>query len=229
MLSRRSATVNEEMAESEPFRFFTERRLVALTGLKARNLPELLHHIEAVPGASIFHHTHSHYLSHHFEKPLVYNEFAEWVSHALQEKRLAEQLAAIDLFGFTTIRELRCALFGIISNFLHEAGGRLRECPPGDEFHFARAKSFILPTKLSSSTVREFREVLPHVSNTSLYFHFFQARLRLEKRTNDFSAWLESIGEQELAARIDRLNPYDYTLDELRTQIVHLAEGRTPE
>jgi hypothetical protein len=60
----------------------------------------------------------------------------------------------------------------------------------------------------------------------ALYFHFFEARLRLERRTNDFSAWLSSIGETELAEQIDRLNPYDYTLDELKQKIIELAEGR---
>jgi hypothetical protein len=63
----------------------------------------------------------------------------------------------------------------------------------------------------------------------ALYFHFFEARLRLERRTNDFSAWLGSIGETELAERIDRLNPYDYTLDELKQKIIELAEGKQAE
>jgi hypothetical protein len=214
------------MPERQPFRFFTERHLIVLTGLKARNLPELLRNIESVPDACVFHHTHSHYLSHSFEKPLVYNEFAAWVSHALQEKRLAEQLAAVDLFGFTSIRDLREELVRTIGRFLQESGGRLRESPPGDEFHFAKSKSFILPTRLQAATVSEFRANLPHITSMTLYFHFFEARLRLERRTNDFSAWLHSIGEKELAEDIDRLNPYDYTLNELKQRIIELAERR---
>ena len=214
------------MPEREPFRFFTERHLIVLTGLKARNLPELLRNLETVPDACVFHHTHSHYLSHHFEKPIVYNEFAAWVSHALQEKKLAELLAAVDLFSFTSIRGLREELVRTICRFLQESGGRLRESPPGDEFHFAKSKSFILPTRHWAGNVSEFRQILPHITSMALYFHFFEARLRLERPTNDFSAWLGSIGETELAERIDRLNPYDYTLDELKQKIIELAEGR---
>jgi hypothetical protein len=210
----------------QPFRFYTERHLIVLTGLKARNLPELLRNLESVPDACVFHHTHSHYLSHCFEKSLVYNEFAAWVSHALQEKRLAEQLAAVDLFGFTSIRGLREELVRTISRFLQESGGRLRESPPGDEFCFAKSKSFILPTRLQASNVSEFRANLPHITSMTLYFHFFEARLRLERPTNDFSAWLNSIGETELAEDIDRLNPYDYTLNELKAKIIELAERR---
>jgi hypothetical protein len=212
------------MAEHQPFRFFTETHLIVLTGLRARNLPELLRNLESVPEACIFHHTHSHYLSHSFEKPLVYNEFAAWVSHSLQEKRLAEQLAAVDLFAFTSIRALREELVTTIGRFLQESGGRLRESPPGDEFYFAKSRSFILPTPFTAVNVSEFRANLPKITSMSLYFHFFEARLRLGRPTNDFSAWLHSIGERELAEEIDRLNPYDYTLPELKEKIIELAE-----
>ena len=46
------------MPHSEPFVFNTERRLVVLTGQKARNLPELLAILKRISGSSIFYHTH---------------------------------------------------------------------------------------------------------------------------------------------------------------------------
>ena len=95
------------MNSVQPFVFHTERRLVVLTGLRASNLSELLEHLTKVSGSWIFYHTHYLYLIHHFEKPRFYNEFANWVSQALQEERLAERLAAIDLLAMTSIRELR--------------------------------------------------------------------------------------------------------------------------
>lgn len=72
-----------------------------MTGCKASNLEELLFHLSQVSGSCIFYHTHHLYLAHHFEKPRFYNEFANWVSQALQEERLAERLAAIDLLAMT--------------------------------------------------------------------------------------------------------------------------------
>jgi hypothetical protein len=83
------ASHHEVSPSAEPFVFYTERRLVALTGYRARNLSELLDHLRKVSGSSVFYHTHYLYLIHHFEKPRFYNEFAEWVSEALQEERLA--------------------------------------------------------------------------------------------------------------------------------------------
>ena len=37
--------------------------------------------------------------------------------------------------------------------------------------------------------------LIEQVTNACLHFHFFEARLRLERPTNDFSQWLRDLGE----------------------------------
>src|SRR5579864_813979 len=155
-----------------PFAFHTERRLVVLTGRKASNLEELLCHLRQVSGSCVFYHTHVAYLTQHFEKPRFYNEFADWASHALQEERLAERLAAIDLLAITSIRELREALTATIQKHLEADTKARRECPPGDEFHFCEAKSFIMPTGQVARNIPEFFQTIEQVTNTCLHFHF---------------------------------------------------------
>ncbi len=223
LLDRPKTEANETTEPVCPFVFYTERRLVVLTGRKARNLEELLSHLHQVSGSSIFYHTHYLYLSHHFEKPRFYNEFANWVSHALQEEQLAERLAAIDLLAVTSIRELRDALISAVQKHVEGAAPAGRECPAGDEFHFCEAKSFILPTAVVARTVPEFFQELARVSNSCLHFHFFEARLRLGRPTNDFSQWLNDLGETRLARAIDQLNPYVMTLDELKAKIIRVG------
>ena len=66
----------------------------------------------------------------------------------------------------------------------------------------------------------EFFAKVASISNASLYFHFFEARLRLGRRTSDFSRWLSDRGRDDLAGAIDKLNPYTRSLDELRVDIV---------
>jgi hypothetical protein len=212
------------MAEPSTFEFYTERRLVALTGITVRTLEELLAGIETVPGSSIFYHTHQAYLAHHFEKPVFYNDFALWIAQALQQEALAERLAAIDLLSFSVIRGLRDEIAATIRNYLAE-NGDTRDCPPGDEFHFCRSRSFVLPTGIVARNPAEFFEKLPQVTNVSLYFHFFEARLRLGHATNDFSQWLGDQGEAELAQRINALDPYIRSLDELKADIIALGAG----
>lgn len=207
----------------DTFNFYTERRLVQLTGRTASNLASLLEVLNDISGSSIFYHTHHLFLSHHFERPIVFNEFATWVGEALQESALAERLAAVDLLAFTSIRQLRNAIAALIQTHLDSRPGQPRPCPPGREFHFCKSKSFIMPTHLSARTPEEFFRILPSITNISLYFHFLEARLRLERRTNDFSHWLRGLGQTALAGDIDHLDPYAVTLDELKQQILQLG------
>jgi hypothetical protein len=209
--------------DAAPFRFYTERRLVLLTGRRARNLGELLAHLQEVSGASVFYHTHHQFLSHHFEKPVFYNDFAQWAARALQEQRLSERLAAVDLLAFTSVRQVREAILEVIRRHLDEAGGLMRQCPPGDEFHFCESQSFLMPTGIVASEVPDFFLQLPRVTVVSLFFHFLEARLRLERPTNDFSQWLRYRGQDQAADRIDQLDPYVMTLDELRERIIRVG------
>lgn len=214
------------MNERQPFVFYTERRLVVLTGLQAKNLPELLHHLNTVSGASIFYHTHHQFLSLHFEKPVFHNEFAHWVGDALQEERLSEELTAVDLLAFTTVRQLREAIVAKVEAYLQEVQGPARECRPGNAFHFCESQSFIMPTGAVAHDVRDFFSKLGAVSNVSLFFHFFESRLRLERATNDFSQWLRYMDQEELADDIDKLDPYAMTLDELRAEMIECGRKR---
>ncbi len=211
------------MDQLNPFVFQTERRLVVLTGRRARNLPEMRDHLKNVSGSSIFYHTHHQYLSHHFEKPVFHNDFALWVDRTLLEEPLSEKLVAIDLLAFSSIRQLREAIIKTVESYMAEIDGRVRECPPGDELHFCESKSFIMPSGIVAEDVPDFFAKLPMISNASLYFHFFEARLRLEKPTNDFSEWLCYRGAEELANAIDKLNPYLMTMEEFRDEIIRLS------
>jgi len=211
------------MNQVQPFRFFTERRLVELTGLSARNLPELATILHTVSGSSVFYHTHHEFLAHHFEKPVVYNDFAVWVREALQEDALAERLAAVDLLAFTTIRQLREAILSLIESCMQSRNRDSRECLPDDEFHFCKSKSFILPTGIVAQDPSDFFAKLPGITTSSLYFHFLEARLRLGRPTNDFSHWLASQGQLQLSHAIDQLDPYRLTLDELKDDLIQLG------
>jgi hypothetical protein len=55
---------------SPVFHFYTRFNLPVLLGLKARTVPELLAGIRAVPGASIYYHTHRFLQQHHYLKKI---------------------------------------------------------------------------------------------------------------------------------------------------------------
>ena len=211
------------MTTQQSFIFDTELHLVVLTGIQVRTLVGLRAELHNVPGSSIFLHTHQDYLAHDIQRGHHANDFARWVSGALREEALAEKLAAIDLLAFTSIRELRLALIDTIDEYLTALDRPASECRPEEAFHFCRSRSFVLPTGLVAGNVDDFFRKVASISNASLYFHFFEARLRLGRQTSDFSRWLSDQGRADLAAEIDKLNPYTRTLDELRRDIVRLG------
>ncbi|MBI4651013.1 hypothetical protein HY745_06985 [Candidatus Desantisbacteria bacterium] len=202
--------------------------LTELTGLKAANLEQLVELIKNVPGSSIYHHTHKFLQQHQYLSPEPPNDFAYWVTEILGEDDLGERLASVDTIQFTTIRSLREKIMLTIEDYIKEKPSvKNRFANINDEFHFVKSISFILPTNYYAYNLKEFAEVLRKITIDSIYFHIFEARLRLEKGINDFSNWVEnSIEDKELAKKISKLDPYTYTLDALRKKLIEIIEKK---
>jgi hypothetical protein len=202
------------------FHFHTRLNLVELLGRRARNVPELLQGLREVPATSVYYHTHRFLQQHHYLSPEPPNDFAFWVTGALSLDALGERLASVDTVRFRRIGDLRDALVEILESFVREGNARAVEAPEGEDFHFMSARTFVLPTAYEASNLREFREVLRKVSINSIYFHMFEARLRLERGESDFSNWFEEIGQRKLAQDVSRLDPYTITLEGLRRSLI---------
>jgi len=213
---------------SEPFRFYTRLHLSELTGLKAANLVQLLERIREVPGASIYHHTHRFLQQHLYLSPEPPNDFAYWVTEILREDALGEMLSSIDTIQFSTIASLREKIVSTIADYLEEnEDSTTRSARRGEEFYFIKSISFVLPLKHIANDLKEFADILENVSAESVYFHMFEARLRLNRITNDFSYWIEtSIGDKKLADEIAKLDPYTYTIEDLRSKLVKMTKKR---
>jgi len=218
--------MSELIKAKEPFRFYTRLHLSELTGLRASILSQFLGLLKEVPGSCIYHHTHRFLQQHQYLSPEPPNDFAYWVTEVLGEDELGERLASIDTVQFTTIRSLREEITKTIEDYLsHNPLAKLKFSREGEEFHFIKSVSFILPTSYIAYDLKEFTDILKKITLDSIYFHIFEARLRLEKADNDFSLWIEtSIGDKELADLISGLDPYSYTLEDLRNKIIRIIE-----
>ena len=207
----------------QAFYFYTRVTEVELLGKVARNVKELLQGIKEVPASSIYHHTHRYLEQHRYFSPEHPNDFSYWISNYLGLKALGEKIASVDIFQFNDIEDLRRKFIEILEEYLKEVKS-LRNCLPGEEFRFLSSRIFILPTPYIAKDLREFVECLKKVTVHALYFHIFEARLRLKKHDNDFSCWLRDLGYSEVADKISRLDPYTYTLEGLRREIIRLVE-----
>ncbi len=213
---------------ARPFEFFTRLNLTQLLGLKALNLTELLQHIRAVPGSSIYHHTHRFLQQHIYLSPEPPNDFAYWVTEVLGDERLGERLASIDTIQYSDIRSLRDKIASTLERYLEEnPRGARKFADEGEEFHMMASMSFILSTGLKAGTLPEFATILETINVDSIYFHMFESRLKLHRPSNDFSVWLDrDMGLSQLAAEFARLDPYTQTLEGLRKSLLHILGKR---
>lgn len=218
----------ELIRAKEPFRFYTRLHLSELTGLRASTLSQLVGLIKQVLGSCIYHHTHRFLQQHQYLSPEPPNDFAYWVSEILGEDELGEKLASIDTVQFSTIRSLREKIITTIDEHLkNNPLAKLKFAREGEEFHFIKSVSFVIPTNYVAHDLKEFKDIVSKITIDSIYFHIFEARLRLERGTNDFSSWIESsIGDKELADKISKLDPYTHTLEELRRVIIKIIEAQ---
>ncbi len=212
----------------EPFVFHTRLHLKELTGFQARDLRMFLSLIKRVPGSSIYYHTHHFLQQHQFLSPEPPNDFAYWVREVLGADLLSEKLASIDTVQYHTIRSLREKIVQTIEEHLQRYPETAkRRAADEDAFHFMKAVSFIFPTPYVAYTLEEFAAQLEKVSVHSLYFHVFEARLRLKRATNDFALWIEqNFEDPELSRQLVEMDPYTYTLESLRTNIIQMIRER---
>jgi len=207
----------------DPFHFYTKLDQTLLVGLRAKTIEELLTGVRSVPDSSIYFHTHRFLHQHHYLSPEPPNDFAYWVTNVLGDDALGERLWSVDIVRFHDISGLRVRLIAVLEGHLASSERKV-ECPAGEEFHFMACKTFVFPTHQDARSLREFSEILGKVSINSVYFHMFDAKLRLKHGENDFSRWFRSLGAVELAEASKRLDPYSHTLEGLRQSLVALVK-----
>ncbi len=207
-----------------PFYFNSAAHLTRIGREKASNLGELLEGIKTCPETSIFQHTFQTLREHHFIREGFSNDFAHWAFAACNEVGLAERLSAIDIREFTSVEDLRDRLIGIIGTYL-EQNPRARERMAFEPFYFCASELVVIPTPYVARNLAEFIDALQRVSLHAIYYHFIDARLRLKLNSNDFSLWLEhELDLGMLADRINRIDIYTQTLQDVRRAIVRIVE-----
>ena len=209
-----------------PFEFRTRLAVPKLTRRIAATVAELAHHLREVPESVVFQHTHHFLVQHQELSPEPPNDFAHWVTTALQEDELGERLASVDTVRFASLGALKERLLEILDTHLHTERNP-RSAPEGEAFHFKDAVSVVLPTGHVAHSIADFRAALARVSTASIAYHLFESRLRLGAEDNDFSLWLEREADMGAVARAIRaLDPYTYTLEGLRQVLLGLVPQR---
>lgn len=207
---------------NEPFEFRQCITLLKSTGSTAKTLAELRDRIATISDASLYHHTCQYFLKGHI---LEYtNDFAQWAGQSLEERELSEELSNVDSYGFPDSNALRAELIRVIQLYLQRFP-EPRETRPGDEFYFNETVTLVFPAGVRAKNLAEFLIAIKYIDTSSLYYHFFESRLRLGGRMNDLSQWLaDSLGKNHLAESLMLIDPFVHSLEGIRDRIVKVLE-----
>ncbi|MDI6890958.1 MAG: DUF5752 family protein [Thermodesulfovibrionales bacterium] len=206
----------------EPFEFRQCISILKSTGRKAKNLRQLRDVMAVASDECIFHHTYQYFLKGH---TLEYtNDFAHWAGESLEERALSEHLSNIDPYDFKDINDLRNELLDVIDDHL-ERFPEPREAMPGDEFYFNETVTLIFPVGIRAKNLAEFLMAIKYIDAGSIYYHFYEARIRLGSGIDDFSRWIEdAFGKKELVEKIRTIDPFMHNLEGIKEHIAEVVE-----
>jgi len=223
MKSQRKSDGRVKTAD-QPFCFYAASDLVRICNQDANNLAELGEALEQCSDASIFYHTFQSLGRHHFLTERFSSDFAQWVLAACNRAELAERLAGLDIREYVSIVELRTDLRRLVTEYC-EAEPQFATQSAFEPFNFCESVEVTLPLGWEARTLKEFRGHLEQLSHASLHFHFISSRLRLHLKTNDFSYWIANgLGLGDLAARMNRIDVYTNTLDDIQQELIRLLD-----
>lgn len=206
----------------QPFQFVAASYLVRIGTQTAQTLRDLAKGLRSCSEASIFFHTFQSLETHHYTS--FANDFAQWALAACNEPALAEQLAVVDLRDVVSLTALRGSLVDIVEAHLQERP-ESSDHRAFETFYFCEAREITVPFGPPVSTLEDLAAGIRLLGHQSLHYHFINSRLRLQLRTNDFSHWIsENFRLTGLAARLDRIDFYNDTLDDLRQDILAIIE-----
>lgn len=205
-----------------PFEFKQCVILLQSTGESAGSIARLRQAIASVPGDSIFHHMYQYFLKGHI---LDYtNDFAQWAGESIEERALAEHLSNIDPYDYPDVESLRAELLRTIDAY-RSSFPEPREARPRDEFFFNHAVTIVFPAGIRAKNLAEFLMAIKYVDASSLYYHFYDARIRSRDRIDDFSKWFEGeLGKRELAEKIRAIDPFMHHLERIRQHLTERIE-----
>ena len=159
------------------------------TGLRAQSLREFLLHLRDVPAASIYHHFWGRFLEPTFDEPEFGNDFSGWAARGLNDRALAERLAAIDPGQHEDLETLRLAVIDAIEARLDESEW-VPWAKAEQQFCFVWSQMIVFGTGRSAASPGELGRMIPELSSGSIFYHFLEARRRPPLGDDDFTRWL---------------------------------------
>jgi hypothetical protein len=192
----------------------------------AVNLRELRERVAVCPVECLFHHFCETQIRATFDDPEFRNDFSVWFARQLRDRVLAERLGVVNPYKVNTLDQLREVVLELLDERLYEVGYQAY-APVGADFRFMRAVTVVFDSGIVLERPDDLIERLPDFSQSSIYYHFIEARRRTQLRNDDFSAWLAGFGSgtERLIEKLASVDFYYLTLPELKKTLIERVCG----
>jgi hypothetical protein len=206
-----------------PFVFRKVTWLVEASGKRAGSLDELLRLLTIADPDAIAFHMHREFLQVKFAHSEWPNDFAYWASRVLGDEVLGERLANLRVGGHADLAAVQRELARVVADHCVKNPDLARvRVPLGREFNLCTAVKFVMTTGRTARNLSELTAAVGEVEASSLFYHLFEAR-------NDFAEFVERTARQPaLAARLQRFDPYMFSIEQARAQLLKLLGEATP-
>jgi len=196
----------------------------------AMNLRELRERVIIAPVECLFHHFCETVIRPTFDDPQFRNDFAVWAARQLRDNILAERLGVLNPYSFENFEQLRAAVIDILDERLSEVE-YIPWVRKEDDFKFMQAVTVVFSTGVTLDEPTDLIRQLPHMSPSSVYYHFVEARRRTEGGTDDFTAWLAGYGDstEEMRHSLSGVDFYFMRLPELKERLINVLGAAAVE
>ena len=173
-----------------------------------------------------------------FERPFDFRQCVSIIrstgEKAADLKELREIISRVSddsIFHHTYQYFLKQHILEYTNDFAQWAGESLEErapepryALPGDEFFFNETVTFVFPIGICAKNLAEFFLAMRFVDSGCIYYHFYEARMRVPGGTDDFSRWVdETLDKRELAEKIRAIDPFMHNTEEIRAYIAGIV------
>ncbi len=215
---------NQDTTDVSPFQIKDCALIVSIADqLPALNLREFRERVATCSIDSIYHHFCETVLRPTFDDPEFHNDFARWARRGLHDHVLAERLEILNPYEYADLKDLRKAVLDILEDRLSEVH-TITWALHDNQFFFHSATTVVFDTSLTIDSPEHLGEAVSQMTTGSIYYHFWEARRRTPKHTDDFTEWLrgwDGKGAKMIKA-LSRIDFYYMRLRELQLTLVDL-------
>ena len=192
----------------------------------AINLRELRERLSICNIECLYYHFCETHIRPTFQHPEFRNDFAMWAANNLRDRMLAERLGILNPYSFDNLQQLREKTIEIIDERISE----LQSFPSvtmGEAFIFMQAVTVLFDTGIRLQAPEDLITYLPMMSNSSIYYHFLEARRRTPDRVDDFTFWMQFLDNkpEKIINALSEVDFYFLNISELKQELIDKLQG----